>query len=139
MDTAFIDTIETGFRALAPRLRELGDRFYAHLFSRVPGLREKFPRDLNETKQRLGSTINLVVRHMRAPDALRGPLLRLGHEHAACGMSPDDYVLVRDVLVDILAEMLAPNWNEHTDQAWRRAINYATAVMSEGMCEPTLQ
>lgn len=138
MQLEFVETVEAGFRALTPNLRELADRFYAHLFSRFPGLRAEFPRDLTETKQRFVATLTLVVRHARAHEALRPALLQMGHEHGACGMQPDHYTLVRDLLLEILGDMLAPEWNEQVQYAWSRAINYATAVMSEGMCEPTL-
>lgn len=138
MHAEFVENVEANFQTLLPRMREMSDRFYAQLFARVPGLRVKFPADLTETKRRFGSTIDLIVRHARSHEALRPFLLEIGHLHAAWGMQPDHYALTRDVLLEIMGEMLGQQWTEHNRHDWNRAITYATAVMSEGMCEPTL-
>lgn len=124
--------IEKSFALVAHRGPELVDRFFAALFSKAPQVRALFPRDMYEPKEKLLSGVLFVVKNIRKPDALRGPLVELGRRHAGYGAQPEHYPLVRDTLVEVIAEMAGDAWTEELTSDWKSALNCVAAVMLEG-------
>ena len=132
MDSAVIDRLEKSFNALAHRGEELVDRFYALLFARNPQLRPLFPSALRDQKQKLLSSVILVMKNLRSPEMLRQPLIDMGRRHVAYGAQPEHYPVVRDTLVEVMASMAGPIWNDELTSDWKRALHFVSMVMLEG-------
>lgn len=127
-----LQAIESSFQLLAPRGEELVQRFYGMLFSRHPKLRGMFPKDMTNQKQKLLSSIVLVVRNIRQPEKLLQPLRDMGARHSGYGVRPEHYAVVRDTLLDVMAEMAGQAWNAELRQAWTQALDTVSSVMQEG-------
>ncbi len=139
MDTATIERLKSSFNMLAPRGQELVDRFYAHLFSKNPQVRPMFPKSMADQKQKLLTSLVLVVKNLSAPDRLRGPLMDLGRRHNAYGTLPAHYPIVRDTLVSVMSDMAGEGWNDQLQSDWLGALDFVSAVMLEGAATPAEQ
>lgn len=124
--------VEASFRLVNHRGPELADRFYAALFARHPQLRSLFPAAMHEQKQKLLSAVMFVVKNVRRPDALRKPLVDLGRRHHLYGAQPEHYPILRDTLIDVIAELAGDGWTPQLTSDWKAALNCVAAVMLEG-------
>lgn len=142
MDEALIKRLEDSFKMLAPRGPELMDRFYAHLFSKHPALRKMFPRDMSGQKNKLLAALVLVVQNLRNPEALQPVLIEMGGRHAGYGTEPEHYPIVRDTLVQVMADMAGDKWSARLTGDWTAALSVVAGIMMEGhkiakeFCEP---
>ncbi len=132
MNAATIERLESNFRHIAPRGEELVDRFYATLFSRHPAVRGMFTGDMSEQKKKLLSSIALVMKNLRAPDALRQPLMELGRRHSGYGVKAEHYAIVRDTLIEVLAELSGQSWSSQLTADWTEALNFVAETMQAG-------
>lgn len=132
MNAASVERLENNFRLITPRGEELVDRFYATLFSRQPAVRGMFPGDMSEQKKKLLSSIALVMKNLRAPDALRQPLMDLGRRHSGYGVKPEHYAVVRDTLIEVLAELSGQSWSSQLTADWTEALNFVAETMQAG-------
>lgn len=132
MNEQTIQAIESSFQLLAPRGEELVQRFYALLFARYPQVRGMFPSEMSNQKQKLLSSIVLVVKNIRQPEKLMEPLKAMGARHSGYGVQPAHYAVVRDTLLEVMSEMAGPAWNAQLSQAWTEALNTVATVMQEG-------
>jgi hemoglobin-like flavoprotein len=132
MNQAQIERLEKSFNLLAPRAQELSDRFYAKLFVQHPEVRPMFPRDMSGQKQKLIASLSLVVKNLQKPENLREPLLEMGKRHVDYGTLPEQYPVVRGVLVSVMADMAGEAWNTQLDVDWKVAIDFVSSIMIEG-------
>ncbi|HPF38397.1 MAG TPA: globin domain-containing protein [Phycisphaerae bacterium] len=132
MDATTVERLEKSFNLLAPRGPELVDRFYAHLFSKNPQVRPLFPSNMNEQKQKLLASIQLVMANVRKPDALLEPLTDMGRRHVYYGTQPAHYPVVRDTLISVMRDMAGDAWNDDFQRAWTDALNLIAGIMIEG-------
>ena len=74
----------------------------------------------------------MIMRNLRTPEVLRPALIELGQQHAARGIQPEHYPVVRDHLVAATGDMLGWDWSDGLADDWRAAIDAVAAVMREG-------
>ena len=132
MNEALIQRLEASFRQIAPRGPELIDHFYAHLFSKNPALRPLFPRDMMSQKQKMLTSLMLVIRGLRSPEKLRQPLLDMGRRHFSYQTKPEHYTIVRDTLIGVMRDMAGAGWTDQLTRDWTDALNLIADVMLEG-------
>ena len=132
VDEALIERLERSFKLLAPRGQELVDRFYAKLFSENRPLREMFPDNMTEQKQKLLASLVFVVQNLRKPDQMVDPLREMGRRHAGYGTQAEHYPVVRDTLVAVMGEMAGEAWNDQLTADWNAALNVVAGIMLEG-------
>lgn len=129
MNEEVLIRLEQSFQVLAPRGLELVDRFYAHLFSRHPGVRPLFPVNMSDQKNKLLNSLVLVMRNLRKTEQLKQPLFDMGKRHVEYGALREHYPVVRDTLVDVMADMAGPQWNDQLSADWKQAIDFVAAAM----------
>ncbi|RMF78268.1 MAG: hemin receptor [Planctomycetota bacterium] len=129
MDEAFIQRLESSFNLIAPRGEELVQRFYTNLFARYPQVRGMFPQDMSQQRKKLLASIVLVVRSLRDPERLQNALEEMGRRHHDYGTKPEHYPLVRDTLLDVMAEIAGDAWNDQLQADWTAALNHVAGVM----------
>ncbi|MCG8406030.1 MAG: globin domain-containing protein [Phycisphaerales bacterium] len=132
MDQALIERLENSFNLLAPRGPELVDRFYAHLFSKNPGVRPMFPEEMSGQKKKLLASLVLVMQNIRKPEKLQQPLIEMGRRHVGYGTKPEHYPIVRDTLVQVMSEMAGDQWADQLTEDWNAALNVVAGIMIEG-------
>ena len=132
MDQALVERLERSFKLLAPRGQELVDRFYAKLFSENRALRDMFPNDMSEQKQKLLASLVFVVKNLRKPDQMVGPLHEMDMRHEGYGAQAEHYPVVRDTLVAVMGEMAGNAWNNQLTADWHAAIDAVAGIMLAG-------
>jgi hemoglobin-like flavoprotein len=127
--------VQTSFARLSPAADRLVERFYEELFLRHPEVRPMFRGDIRVQERALLGALKLAVGALDRPDTLLPVLHELGARHAGYGVQPAHYGVVRDVLLDCLAEATGPLWEEALATAWRDAIEQIAAAMLAGAAQ----
>ncbi len=118
MDLSTVARLERSFDAMAGRGHLLADRFFDVLFTENPHLRPKFPLNLAAHKQRFAESITALVNCLRrgSEDCPRpGQAMDTGRYD----------LIVRETLLDVMAEMSGTTWTPQLHRAWRRALEHA--------------
>lgn len=125
-----VDLLEASFNALAPRADELADTFYEMLLGRNPELRPLFARsDMAEQKKKLIASLALVVANLRRPETLNQAVSALGARHNDYNVREEHYPLVGAALLESLAAIAGPAWNDELQQAWAQAYQVISGIM----------
>ena len=128
-----LPALETSFDLIAPRGDELMDVFYARLFAAAPAVKPLFAgTDLQRQKTMLLGTLVLLRKSLRNLEAIVPKLHELGARHVGYGAQPEHYPVVGAVLLESLAEIAGPAWNDDCERAWSTAIGIVAAAMIEG-------
>ncbi len=135
MDQALIERLESSFNLVAPRGEELITRFYALLFSRNPEVRPMFPEQMDDQKGKLLASLVLVVQNLRTPEKLMEPLHAMGARHAGYGTLEAHYPVVRDTLVEVMAEIAGEAWSDQLEADWKGAVDLVSSIMLEGTAQ----
>lgn len=88
---------------------------------------------MHELRAKLASTLRLAVETLRSPDRLVPVLEDLGRRHVGYGVQPRHLELFQAALLAVLARFDAPNWDDATSGAWKRALGAIAAAMAQGM------
>jgi hemoglobin-like flavoprotein len=126
-----IARLKSSFNEVAAEPRVLAARFYLELFTAAPALRPLFPTDLTELQGHFEAALALVIRNLEDIPVLQDSLRDLGVQHVGWGAKPEDYFVVRDVLVRAIHEASA-SWNEELEADWREAITAIVVPMLQG-------
>jgi hemoglobin-like flavoprotein len=106
-------------------------RFYEVLFERNPELRAMFPDDMTEQHHRFVTEIEAFARAMPELTEVESRATMLGARHAGYGVRVAHYPLVREALLDVLAEQLGESFSSAHRQSWERAYNLLAEIMME--------
>ncbi|MFC7547027.1 globin domain-containing protein [Plantactinospora sp. GCM10030261] len=113
----------------------LAKQFYARLFVISPSLRQLFPVQMTDQRDRLLEAIVRAVQTIEDPvhfdDYLRG----LGRDHRKYHVQPEHYDVVGRALLDALRALTEGQWNLEYDQAWREAYAVIAERMIAGAAE----
>lgn len=113
-----IELIERSYRLVSLRLLATGERFYQILFERYPQVQSLFKADSRTQSMKLMQTIGFAVSQLHSPDMLAPVLQALGSRHIGYGVQAEHYNYVGEALIATLAEMLGPQFDEETREAW---------------------
>jgi hemoglobin-like flavoprotein len=128
-----IDALEESFDIVAPRGTELMDVFYSRLFELAPEVRPLFAgADMAAQKQKLLSTLVLLVDSLRDLDAIVPALRDLGAKHVTYGVEPEHYALVGQALLGALEEVSGEGWKPAYGAAWADAYAVVEQTMKAG-------
>src|SRR3954451_4207999 len=116
--------IEATLPVVADNIREIAQRFYAHLFDQYP---ELFDGVFNRGNQAegtqqvalAGSVAAFASALVKDPEQLPEHLLsRIAHKHASLGITPAQYDVVHDNLFWAIAEVLGDAVTPEVAAAW---------------------
>ena len=125
-----IGLLEKTFDALAPRGGELVERFYSGLFQRHPATQRLFAEsDMAAQKRKLLAALSLVIKNLRNPNELGKVLDDLGARHQGYGVTPDQYPVVAETLLDVMSEMAGELWTADVKAAWSEALQIVADAM----------
>ena len=130
LNASEVALIREGFAAVDERAVMA---FYDNLFEAVPAARSMFPSNLDGQAKKLWSALDLVIRNLEQPASLQEPLKKLGQRHAAIGVTPAQYVVVADVLIQTLAEAFGDKWSVDQAKAWQAALTLVADTMMAGV------
>jgi hemoglobin-like flavoprotein len=126
-----IARLKNSFDEVAAEPRALAAQFYLELFTAAPALRPLFPADMTALQGHFEAALALVIRNLGDVAVLQDALRDLGAQHVGWRATPEDYFVVRDVLVRAIREASA-SWNEELEADWRSAITAVAAPMLQG-------
>lgn len=126
-----IARLKSSFGEVAAEPCALAARFYLELFTAAPALRPLFPDDLTALQGHFDAALALVIKNLDDIDVLRDSLRDLGAQHVGWGAKPEDYFVVRDVLVGAIRDASA-SWSEELEADWRGAITAIAVLMLQG-------
>jgi hemoglobin-like flavoprotein len=131
--TLDVDMLEASFDLIAPRGRELVDRFYVRLFETAPTTRRIFAHvNMKTQKDSLLATLIAVRQSVRNIGSMASDLEQLGARHVGYGATPEHYPIVASVLVDTMAEIGGAQWQPAYSAAWSEALHMLAEVMLRG-------
>ena len=138
MNATAIASVRASYLGLAPRLDQLVHGFYTLLFERHPEIRAKFPADMERQKFHLAAALAILFRNLDNFAALEQPLMSLGASHAGYGVRPEQYLLVRDVMLESIRSVAGDAWSAQLEDAWREALNRVCSTMLKGAAAAAL-
>jgi hemoglobin-like flavoprotein len=124
--------VRESYLGLAPRADALVDRFFLHLFSGRPELRAMFPPDMTRLRVHLAASLAVIFRNIDCLGALEEPLMQLGARHAAAGVRPEHYPIIRDAMLAAIAETASPAWGHQLSADWHEALSRVSALILAG-------
>ncbi|CAG0971763.1 Flavohemoprotein [Phycisphaerales bacterium] len=105
-------------------IRNLGDHY--------PDLRGLFPDDTSRYHVRWFATLQQVARFCDTFHRLEKPLGELGKQAAACGATAAHYRIVRNELLQAMADLAGDAWTADTANSWSLVLDAMTGAMLAG-------
>lgn len=129
MDAKQVTLVQSTWQKVVPIAEVAADSFYTKLFELDPSLRELFPRDLREQKDKLLATISRVVSSLDRLQDVLPAVENLGRRHQRYGVRPEHYDTVGHALLGTLQAGLGEAWNDEIKTAWATAYGTLAQVM----------
>ena len=105
--------------------------FYERLFTRNPELRQLFLGDIREQGQKLMAMLQMIVKTADSLHAIAPAIENLGIQHVRFHVQPDDYTAFGEVLLEMLALELGPDFTPEARSAWNQLYGEITSLMKE--------
>jgi hemoglobin-like flavoprotein len=131
-----IDLVKSSWQSVVPIAGAAADIFYERLFELDASLRPMFPSDLRDQKQKLMTTLGLVISTLDQLDRIMPTLQALARRHARYEVKPEHYALAGRALLATLEIGLGDAWNDDMKSAWSTAYGALSQVMIESSAAP---
>ncbi len=131
MDPKKIELVEESFAKVAPIADTAAELFYKRLFELDPSLRALFKADLKEQGRKLMASITMVVKGLRKPEVILGPVQQLGVRHVDYGVKKEHYDTVGQALLDTLEKGLGDDFTPEVRSAWEEAYSLLAGIMTD--------
>lgn len=125
--------LNNSFHVVSGQLDRLIELFYERLFAAAPSVRAMFPASLEGQRRHMTQAVLLVAQNMEQLENLREPLVKMGEAHDGYGAQEDHFPVVRDAMIQALAHVTGPSWNDVLAQDWRQALDTVSGFMIEGL------
>lgn len=129
METKNIELVEQSFEKVAPIADTAAELFYARLFELDPSLKSLFKSDLKAQGKKLMASITMVVKGLRKPETIIGPVQQLGMRHLDYGVKKEHYDTVGQALLDTLEKGLGDDFTPEVRSAWEEAYSLLAGIM----------
>lgn len=123
--------IRASFAVVELRADHLAKYFCTHLFAHNPELRQLFPADLAEQRDRLFAALTQIVARTEDPDRLTAYLRSLGRDHRKFRALPEHYPAVGASLIAAVRHFSGHSWTAEIEKAWTEAYTAISQVMIE--------
>jgi len=132
LDSGQIARIRRGFSAVATDADRFTADFYERLFELAPTLRQLFPADLSDQRDKLKHMLAVLVADLDRPVALAPALAKLGDRHRSYGVVKADFIVVGQALIDTLGSHLEEQFSPADRSAWAALYARVTSIMTKG-------
>lgn len=103
--------------------------FYDRLFVIAPQVRHYFSDDLTKQSEKLAYTIGFVVGNLERMDEIKSAVEDLGRFHNRMKIKPEYYGMVKQALLETIANILADKHTQEINQAWDEALTAIATIM----------
>jgi hemoglobin-like flavoprotein len=124
-----IKLIQYSFTTLTVKSKHVGEKFYTRLFEANPGFAHLFKGDMKEQAGALMRMVKTVVEGLNHPEVIVPAIQDLGRRHNEYGVTPEQYKIFGDCLVQCIEEDLGNDFNGATKKAWQKLYS----VLAEEM------
>ncbi len=105
-------------------------RFYDHVFEIAPETRSLFSGNLGAQGNMLTHMLRGIIYTLSRPEFLQMGLKALGNQHRDYGVKREHYPVVKQALLQTIAEELGDEYTEEIGRAWDEAISMIVAIMN---------
>ncbi|MGT2478419.1 globin family protein [Methylobacterium oryzae CBMB20] len=123
--------VQDSFAKVRPVAGTAADLFYGRLFEIAPRVRDLFPGDMTEQKQKLMAMLGLAVANLNRPDTVVPAPRDLGRKHVAYGAQDSHYAPVGAALLWTLEQGLGPDFTPEVREAWAETYALVAGVMKQ--------
>lgn len=110
-------------------MQDAGELFYNKLFTTAPEVRHMFQTPIPEQSKKLMQMLDYVVRKLDTIETVVGDITKMGTRHHGYGAQAGHYDVVGACLLETMAEIMAPFWDEELKTAWTEAYTLVAATM----------
>src|SRR5690606_17942652 len=114
-----IQLIQESWKLVMLQSDSAGTVFYTRLFLLRPDLRELFGNDIKSQRRRLILMIDSAVKSVEYMDEMEQQFRSLGIRHECYGVRSEDYPYMYEALLAMLRSVVADDWSEMHEQAWK--------------------
>lgn len=121
-----IQTVKSTVPALAEHGVAITPLFYKNLLSAYPEHRNLFNvthQLTGEQPAALAHAVWAYASNIEDPSALKATISRIGHKHASLGVTPEQYDIVGETLLQAIKKILGPAATEPMLDAWKAAYS----------------
>ena len=129
MDSSDIALVQTSFARIFARKAELTERFYVHLFAKMPEVEPLFHGDFVKQKEMFTTMLASTVRSLANYESFAQLAEVLAKSHARFNLSQAQMQNAAQSLVAALHEVMEGKLTPEEEAAWTRAITKLTSVM----------
>ena len=126
-----VDLVQRSWRSVLPVGDTAAELFYGKLFSLDATIRPLFKDDLREQGRNLTAMISVAVGCLSRPEKITRAVHQLGKRHAAYGVHPRHYELVRIALLWMLAQVLGEAFTPAVRDAWSDVYDLLATTMQD--------
>lgn len=128
-----IALVKHSFDNLKPFDLRAADVFYDYIFDNAPAIREMFPIDTSEQKQKLIQTLSTVTQYLHRPEILLPIVEELGRIHKDYGVIAEHFPLVGEALINAFDEVQGDAFTDDMREAWEEAYSLLSSTMIKAM------
>ncbi len=129
MDSSDIALVQSSFARVFARKAELADRFYAHLFTRMPEVESLFRGDFVKQKEMFATMLASTVRSLSNYESFSQLAQMLVQSHARFALSEVQMTNAAHSLEAALHDVMEGKLTPEEESAWTRAIVKLTSTM----------
>ncbi|MBO6948916.1 MAG: hypothetical protein JJ855_13125 [Rhodospirillales bacterium] len=122
--------VKKSFIRILPHRDAFSKSLYDRLFTVAPEARSLFTSDIERQREKLVATLAFVVNGASDLDKLSGEVRALGRRHKDYGVEFGHYAILRNVLVDTLAEYLGDDFTPDVQAAWASLYDELAEAMT---------
>lgn len=130
-----IELVQQTYRGVERAGGEVADLFYQRLFEIAPQLRDLFPADLSDQKDKLLAVLASAVLNLHKIESVTPVIRDLGRRHVYYGVEPAHYRPVGEALVWAVERVLGDDFTPAAKDAWVSAYKTLTKVMTDAAAE----
>jgi nitric oxide dioxygenase len=118
MTPAAIDMVRTTFVQILPNADAFGPKFYDHLFSLDPALKDMFKEDMAVQSKKLVRMLATLVAGLESMETIVPTLETLAVRHVGYGVRDEHYNVVGQSLIWALEQELGDAFTQEVRSAW---------------------
>jgi NAD(P)H-flavin reductase/hemoglobin-like flavoprotein len=100
---------------------DLINHMYARLFLAEPGLRDLFPVDMANQRNRMVGALVAMIQTVDDPERFGALLKSIGRDHRKYHVQPEHFAAVGKALLQTMRAYVGPRWSRQYEHAWRDA------------------
>ncbi len=139
MDRASMRLVQTSFEWFVPCGPAMIAQVMRRLCDEQPGVRAMFPEDTAHLNKRIFATLGQIAKSVNCFGSLMFPLTHLGSICGREGANAGHYIIFKDTLLTVMAELAGDDWTPKVHNAWNQTLDAVMAAMIVGAVHEELR